>query len=263
VKAVTRHALTLGWWVVALAALLRIGRGPLATPPLGDVTRFREWLDARDGIDAAFALLRLGAIAACIYLVVVTTLGLAACTTRSARLARLSELATTPMVRRLVGGVAGLGLSASLVSYAVGGVSSGGDRIAVSSTARPGSDGLVLERLPADDPVVVERVDDAGQHRGTATMRVVVPAADPAPPPAPAPPPPPASATWTVAPGESLWGKADAVLSAAWGRPPTDREITPYWRSLVDANRSRLADPGNADLIFSGQVLELPPPPAG
>jgi hypothetical protein len=262
-RAVTRHALTLSWWVVALVALLRIGRGPLATPPLGDVARFREWLDARDGIDAAFALLRLGAITACIYLVAVTALELVACTTRSARLARVSELATTPMVRRLVGGFAGLGLSASLVSFTVGGVSSGGDRISVSSTARTDSDGLVLERLPTDDPVVVERVDEAGQHHGTATMRVVVPAAGPAPPPAAAAPPPPASATWTVTPGESLWGKAEAVLAEAWGRPPTDREITPYWRSLVDANRSRLADPGNPDLIFSGQVLDVPPPPAG
>jgi nucleoid-associated protein YgaU len=109
--------------------------------------------------------------------------------------------------------------------------------------------------------MVIERVDDPDPpHRGTATMRVV-PAADPAP--AQPPPAAPSSASWTVAPGESLWGKAEAVLSAAWGRSPSDREVAPYWRSLVDANRSRLADPQNPDLIFSGQRLEVPPPPTG
>ena len=58
-------------------------------------------------------------------------------------------------------------------------------------------------------------------------------------------------------------GDAQSVLTESWGRTPTDREVAPYWRSLVDTNRSRLADPNNPDLIFSQQALEVPPPPAG
>ncbi|MBV9951968.1 MAG: hypothetical protein JO291_08455 [Acidimicrobiia bacterium] len=261
-RAGARLALGLGWWVLALVVLVRVGQRSLSTPPLTDLSRFRAWLDARDGVEAAFALLRLGAIAACGYLVSASVVGLVAQVTSSARLAHLSELMTTPAVRRLVGGVAGLGLSASVVSFAVSSFSSNGDRLAVSSAAEPAPDGIVLERLPADDPVVIERVDDGDAHRGTATMRVV-PVADPVPPAAPAPPAAaaPATATWTVQPGESLWGKASSVLSEAWGRAPTDREVAPYWRSLVDVNRSRLADPANPDLIFSQQVLEVPPPP--
>jgi len=95
--------------------------------------------------------------------------------------------------------------------------------------------------------------------------------AEPAPPPdpslpaavpAPVPVPPvPDGSTWTVAGGEHFWSIAEHVLAAAWHRPPSDGEIDPYWRSLVDANRSRLRDPKNPDLLFAGQVLAVPRPP--
>jgi nucleoid-associated protein YgaU len=32
-----------------------------------------------------------------------------------------------------------------------------------------------------------------------------------------------------------------------------------YWRRLIDANRDRLVDPGNPDLLLPGQELVLPP----
>src|SRR5439155_2424060 len=92
----------------------------------------------------------------------------------------------------------------------------------------------------------------------------------PSPPPAPAAAPAPttsrvsttsrASTTWTVARGDSFWRIAKATLSAAWGRPPADREVVPYWHEVVAANRGRLHD-RDPDLIFPGQVFELPPPP--
>lgn len=79
-----------------------------------------------------------------------------------------------------------------------------------------------------------------------------------------APPPAPATtgAEWTVQPGEHFWSIAEQVLTRSWSRPPSDVETDPYWRRLVDANRHRLADPDNADLLFVGQVLGVPPPPA-
>lgn len=67
--------------------------------------------------------------------------------------------------------------------------------------------------------------------------------------------------TWTVRPGTHLWGVAEAVLAEAWGRPPADAEVDPYWRAMVAANRTRLRDPGNADLVFPGQELAVPAPP--
>jgi nucleoid-associated protein YgaU len=68
--------------------------------------------------------------------------------------------------------------------------------------------------------------------------------------------------TWTVRPGECFWSIADDVLTAAWGRPPTDAEIVPYWHTLIDANRAVLADRSNPDLIFPGQVFTVPAVPA-
>ena len=144
---------------------------------------------------------------------------------------------TTPTVRRLVGGVAGLGLSTSVMSFTVGHVSSGGDRVAVSSAAHPGSDRIVLERLPTHDPAGLERPDDdAPSHRGTATMRVVQVTE-----PAPAPPPAaPTTAAWTVAPGDSLWGKAESVLASAWvGLRPTARYSPTGSRSSTKAAAAR------------------------
>jgi nucleoid-associated protein YgaU len=62
----------------------------------------------------------------------------------------------------------------------------------------------------------------------------------------------------TVGPGDHLWRIADATLSTHLGRPASDGEVHPYWQSLVDLNRDVLADPGNPNLIFSGQVLRAP-----
>jgi nucleoid-associated protein YgaU len=108
---------------------------------------------------------------------------------------------------------------------------------------------------------VIERLDEDGD--GTATMRVV-PAETPIPPSPPAPPTPPsppAPVTWVAEPGDSMWSKAESVLTDAWHRSPSDREVVGYWQALVEANRSRLADPHNADLIFVGQWFEVPAPP--
>lgn len=242
-RAALRPVVALAASVLALAVLLRVGRGPLSTPPVTHLDQLRLWMDGRTGVDVAFAFLRLGAIAVAGYLVVTTALGLLAKTTRSARLSRLSDLATVPSVRRLVGGVAGVSLSASVATFSAPNPPPN-DRIAVAAQADPPSQGLVIERLPAAQPE---------PHHGTATMHVV-PAAQNTPPAIP---------TWTVGAGESLWTKSESVLADAWGRAPTDREIMPYWTSLIDANRSRLADADNPDLIFSGQVFELPAPPTG
>ena len=86
----------------------------------------------------------------------------------------------------------------------------------------------------------------------------------PAPPPASDAPEAgaaPSPSTREVEPGDHFWGVAARTLAQAWGRPPAAAEVVPYWRTLIEANRSRLADPGNPDLLFPGQVLDLPPVP--
>lgn len=79
------------------------------------------------------------------------------------------------------------------------------------------------------------------------------------------PPTPSASVdgeTWHVERGDHFWSIAERVLADRWGRSPTSAEVDGYWRALVAANRTRLADPDNPDLLFTGQVISLPPVPA-
>lgn len=120
--------------------------------------------------------------------------------------------------------------------------------------------------LEGDDAGTVED-DDAG----TATMRWLPPAERTA-----EPPDEPsaesgftrsgtgsgaAASSWTLAPGEHLWHVAKIHLSESWGRPVLDGEITRYWVEVVEANRASLPDPANPDLVYPGDVVELPPVP--
>ncbi|MGH9212820.1 MAG: BTAD domain-containing putative transcriptional regulator [Acidimicrobiales bacterium] len=66
----------------------------------------------------------------------------------------------------------------------------------------------------------------------------------------------------TVQPGDNFWELAEAELTSAWGRAPTDAEIVGYWQSMVDSNRGQLMPPGDPDLIYPGQVFTAPAPPA-
>jgi nucleoid-associated protein YgaU len=68
--------------------------------------------------------------------------------------------------------------------------------------------------------------------------------------------------TWVVRPGDHLWRIAEATHTRAWGRAPSDREVDPFWRTVVEANRPSLHDPGNPDLLFPGDRITVPVPPA-
>lgn len=250
--------------VIALRAL---GHGNLAPPPLRSLGQFRGWLDRRDTSTASIALLRLGALAVACYLLAVTCLGLLARLASRPGLARLVDAVTVPMARRLVRAVAGLSVSASSATLVVLPV--------LTHQARPPAPAVVT-RDPGNWPaggatddhgtphrrsshdVVMKRIADP-RGDGTVTMRVI-----PEPRPVTRPPPSVTSppATFTIRSGDSFWHVAHVVLTATWHRPPTDVELLDYWHTLVEHNRSRLADPANADLVYPGQVFELPNPPA-
>ena len=61
-----------------------------------------------------------------------------------------------------------------------------------------------------------------------------------------------------VAAGEHFWSIAADAVSARLGRTPEDDEVVRYWMALIDANRDRLADPSDPDLIHPGLELVLP-----
>jgi len=70
-----------------------------------------------------------------------------------------------------------------------------------------------------------------------------------------------ASRTITVAKGNHFWGLAERTLTDAWGRSPSDAEITPYWAQVVQHNADRLVRPGDPNLIYPDQQFLLPPVP--
>ena len=69
--------------------------------------------------------------------------------------------------------------------------------------------------------------------------------------------------TWVIRSGDHLWLVASMTLTGAWGRPPDARSLAAYWWQVVQTNRAHLPDPSNPDLVYSGDVITLPPiPPA-
>lgn len=237
--------LWLGGLAASAAALQWAGSGSLAAPPLTEPGRWAAWLEGRDPLLAAFSLLRLVALGGLWYLVAATVVGAGLRAAGAARLVRVADRFTVGPVRRLLAGSVSLGLAASgVVAVAApmvrlpAAVAQTTSSSTTTTTAVPPAT-VVMHRLgPAEPPVV------------TPVAQV---------PPAPLAPAP-AADRWTVKPGECFWSIADDVLARHLGRSPTDAEIVPYWRRLIEANRSELAHRDNPDLIFPAQVFVIPAP---
>lgn len=110
---------------------------------------------------------------------------------------------------------------------------------------------------PAPPPAVAVATGPAEPAPEPATMRPLPPSVPPVVPAAE-----PVDETWTIQPGDHLWGLSHVVLEAALGRPPTDTEIAGYLSEVIERNRHAFAVPTDPDLVFPGQVFVCPPPPA-
>ena len=62
-------------------------------------------------------------------------------------------------------------------------------------------------------------------------------------------------ATWTVEPGDHLWGIAAATVAERSGSED-HMEVVRYWLKLIEANADTVGD--NPDLIYPGQLIRLP-----
>jgi hypothetical protein len=136
-----------------------------------------------------------------------------------------------------------------------------------SAEAEPGGVApptTAAEPRSTSPPSTTSRAGSTPTPRADAPGDAATPTVDGAPsvttPPEPAttldgvPPPD----TWTIAPGEHLWHVAGETL-VDHGRPADDRATMAYLHRLVEANRDRLVDPTNPDLVHPGQVMVLPP----
>ena len=69
------------------------------------------------------------------------------------------------------------------------------------------------------------------------------------------------TASYTVAPDDNFWEIAARHLAAVTGRDRevlSDGDIAEYWTRVCGANRDRIQS-GDVSLIYSGEVVELPP----
>ncbi len=247
-------------WAAGLALTLVVlatsGHGALSPPPLGSPARWQVWFDQRDPASAAFAMLRMAAVGGCWYLAATTVVGAALRLLRADLLVAVADRVTVAPVRRLLAGsltltLAGIGPTGLVAATAQPATSTTTTTTVGPSTSVPG-------RPTAVDTITMRRLPPLG-----AEPEPPAPTVPPAAAPPPADSPVQNTDRWTVRPGDCFWTIADEVLQRAWGRSPTDAEIVPYWQRLIEANRSELADPSNADLIFPAQVFTIPAPPTG
>ena len=198
-----------------------------------------RWYEAVGPAVAAVALLQLIALALAGWLIVATALQVLSALLPSLGRARpLADLISPRSLQRLGHGLAGLSLTAGLAAPAPGAGTPSVPLVAASPSPAHG-------HVEGEEP-----------GAATATMRLIEDAASaPAPSQTPA-----AAAAVVVEAGDSFWSIAVSELTDLEGVPPSDRQVVPYWRSLIEANRSRLVDPGNPDLLYPGQELALPQP---
>jgi hypothetical protein len=210
----------------AVAGLHLLGSGTLAAPP-ADPGRWAAWAAERTPLEAAFAVARVLVLLVGWYLTVLTLLASLARGVRAAHLAAAAERVALPPLRPLVRTI-GTGVAVGCAAVTLTPVA-----LPAARAHDPPSAAAPMPPLPAHDPAALP-----GSSFGLPTELV-----------------------WTVRPGDHLWGIADDVLCRAWGRTPAVADVAAYWRGVVAANRSRLADPANPDLILPGDTLMLPPTP--
>ena len=270
----------LGGWAVAVGVVIvvlqRNGGGALRGPALGRPATWADWVHGRDPVTAAVALLRLGALAAAWYLLAAAFVGAVGRWARADRLVSQADRLTPAVVRRILAAAAGL----SIVTPVLAGVGAplGPVAAAVADAAPASTSTSTSTATSTPPPTLTMHLLGPGDAATVPSSTTTIP---PSPALASSPPMPPASAvpaaaagppdapaagggdeaTWTGRPGECFWSIADDVLARAWGRRPSDAEIVPYWHTLIELNRNRLADRANANLIFPSQVFVVPAPP--
>jgi nucleoid-associated protein YgaU len=227
---------------IGVLILLPLGAGELGAPPIASPAELSSWLEQRDPVVAGFAVLRVAALAAGLYIVLLAALHAATSAVGYRPLSRFVERLTVPTLRRALTSAAGVGISSAVVLGAI--TPAGADPPTTSSDRMVE---LSTSSGPAISEVATMSVIDDAQIPNAGTRAVATPAAAVV------------DTTWTVEPGDSLWSIAEEHLADAGGAVVDERQVAVYWRSLIEANRAALLVPGDPNLIFPGQLLSLPP----
>jgi hypothetical protein len=247
------------WRLVAWAAALVLGlRGlhslgaGLLDVPVTSTDELSVWLERTPPEVMALALVRLGALASGWYLAASTVVLAVTRPFDRSRIACAAARVTPAIVRRVVSGGGGLGLAAGAL---LGALPSPTIAPAMTVTAAAASP---VGPMQSPGPATATMTRSAPEATTAAMIRLPAGGEPPAQPARPAVAAP--STWWTVEAGDSFWSIAAEIVSPPLDGEPSDRRVLGYWRRLVDANRTRLLDPDNPDLLRPGQELVLPRP---
>lgn len=279
---------------VATGVLSAVDGGVLAAPRSWGLDGWTELIAERGAAAAAMTLLRYAALALSAYLVL---LGLLTLTVRLVRMRWLDAVLwfATPRILRPLLGIVSVATFAA--PHAAGAAEPAGGAANASKTPVMVLVGSSAERsatattvTASTPPPTMRRVEPATTQATIPTTTIIstttVPATAPTTtvsvaitmPPRPSAPatsspatsasagsatlteatPPPPGRSWSIKRGEHLWFVAETVLTEQLGRVPSTKETTGYWQRLIKANRDRLVDQANPDLVFTGQELVLP-----
>ncbi|MDP9402231.1 MAG: hypothetical protein M3P85_02630, partial [Actinomycetota bacterium] len=229
-----------------------------------DWAHFWSWLQYASLEDALAGILRWVALVLTGWLLASSVLYILARLTRVPALIRGTGWLTLPVIRAVVDRAVVVTVAASTVIGSRGAVAwahpvTDPQPPAVESTAPTLATGVTqqaaerigglgaeeqLDHRPAAAPAMATRSDQAAPEAGAALLVELAPAGQ-----------------WEVRAGDHLWAIAANRVAGASGRDPDEvaaAEVEPYWRSLVDQNRSRLRS-GRPGLIYAGERLALPP----
>ncbi len=222
-------------WLLSLRRWLRIPWSDLDT-----------WLRVTPIEDAIAAVIWFVAFGCVLWLVGSTLLYVAACTSRVPGLIRSVEWMTLPAIRKVTEGALAAILVASPVAATPVWAETQPPVIAVVET-----DGTILP------PGVAGRSPEVSDDGGSPQDAGI--------PPLPAFPHETGNGFFespaeriSVETGDNLWAICRRHLTDALGRRPTNEEIVPYWRRVIELNQPNLIS-GDPDLIYAGEVIELPP----
>jgi hypothetical protein len=241
---------------------LRWVGGPLGLD--GDVSTVRRLGDLPPALLAALNIVRVTAFAACVYGIALFAATLAAILTRRGDVERLVTNMAPPRLRRALVGLIGLGVMASVAT----GPGATSERVTIA--AAPASTTTSTSTMPtttstSTTTTTTTTTEPTSDHAPPAaeaaipTESTTIGTTDPVPTPQASTPTDDLPNLWVMGPGDHLWRVAEVAMTNHLGRPVANHEIDGYWRRLVALNRESLIDPDNPDLVFSGQVIELPP----
>ncbi len=263
------HALRLtATALLAGAVLVFAGNGVLGGPHHWTLAGWTALVRDRGAATAAMTVARYVALAAAGYLAVIGTATMLAIASRVHWLERLLSFATPRLFRSTLGLVTVATFAHPIAAGAVDASSNPPVMVLIDPTTtwRP-SPPPTMRRIEApaaaESPTTtvtfeVSRIVDKPVVDAPVTVTLSQPYGPPAPPSTVDINHPVNATTWTIGRGDHLWHVADATLTRSLGHPPSTREIAIYWRALVDANRDRLVDRDNPDLVFTGQEFVLP-----